>query len=129
MLSFVTALPECKYNLESCLYLIERVRCLKSCFKNVITYSKYLKALVNIYLKQMHFPVFIYLFSLFTLHTDGEDKPMSLSFADKLSFMFPGSHILARCYSPHITKIREEYLFEDIFVISCIVNFIKGSVL
>lgn len=81
------------------------------------------------YINQMHFPVFIYLFSLFTLHTDGEDKPMKLSFADQLFFMFPGSHILAWCYSPHITKIREKYLFEEIFVISCIVIFIKGSIL
>lgn len=127
-LSFVAALPECKYNLESFLYLIACVRWLKSCFKTSITYCKCVKPFVHIYLKQMYFSVFIYLFSLFTLHTDGEDKPGGLIFAEILPFTFLGSHILARCYKPHVTKIRRKYLFEETSVISCAVSFIKGSI-
>lgn len=57
-LSFVAALPECKYNLESFLHLIEHVRWLKSCFKTSITYCKCVKPFVYIYLKQMY--LFIY---------------------------------------------------------------------
>lgn len=70
----------------------------------------------------------IYLFSLFTLHTDGKDKPVGLIFAEKLSFTFLGSHILARCYKSHVTKIRGKYIFEETFVISCAVSFIKSSI-
>jgi len=77
----------------------------------------------------MLFSVFIYLFSLFTLHTDGEDKPESFIFAEKMSFAFSGSHTWARCYKCHGTKIRGKYLFEEIFVISCIVSFINHSIL
>lgn len=77
----------------------------------------------------MYFSVFIYLFSLFTLHTDGGDKPVSFIFAEKLSFTFSGFHVQARRYQPHVTKIRGKYLFEEIFVISCIVSFIKGPIL
>lgn len=44
--------------------------------------------------------LFIYLFSLFTLHTEGEDKRVSFIFAEKLSFAFSGSHILASAANP-----------------------------
>lgn len=61
-------------------------------------------------------------------NTDGKDKTVGLIFAEKLPFTFLGSHILARCYKSHVTKIRGKYLFEETSVISCAVSFIKGSI-
>lgn len=68
-LSFVAALPECKYNLESFLYLIECVRWLKSCFKTSITYCKCVKLFVYIYLKQMYFfCIYLFILSVYISH-------------------------------------------------------------
>lgn len=59
--SFRAALPECKYNLRSVLYLIECIRWLKSCFKNSSTYCKYVKPFVHRHLNQMYFSLFFIL--------------------------------------------------------------------